>query len=198
MAKVNTEEGKSLLKKRNDLAKKIFEYEKEHKQKSDADLKTLVKWCKEYEVLTNQALQYDPKVKIWHKKLDYNTWEPLLKKKTSVKAISKKPAKTPEAASTPECNLYYIMLCWTNKNDYFVCGSIIDKVKSYFEKLKLEFFDTQSTKFPDRVEHCSTFKFRGNVETYDTIIKSAEYIIDISASTVVEHCNVGVFGQKIE
>lgn len=205
VSKENREEAKKIVKARNDITKKIADLDKSTKNKTEKELKTLIKMCKEFENYTNFLKNLGYKVEIWHKRLNYKTWEAELENKTSVKSvkkaankkhINKSNSRTPEIKQ--ENNLYYIMLCWTNKNDYFVCGSIIDKVKSYFEKLKLEFLDTQSNTFPDRTEHCSTFKFRGSDETYSTIISSAEYIIDISASTIVEHCNVGVFGQKIE
>jgi hypothetical protein len=205
VSKENREETKRIIQARNDITKKIAALDKSIKNKTEKDLKALIKMCKDFEYYTNFLKNLGYKVEIWHKRLDYKTWEAELENKTSVKSIkktaNKKPIKksiieTPEVKS--ENSLYYIMLCWTNKNDYFVCGSVIDKIKTYFEKLKLEFFDTQTTTFPDRTEHCSTFKFRGSEDTYNTIISSAEYIIDISASTVIEHCNVGVFGKRIE
>lgn len=208
VSKENREEAKKIIKARNDITKKIAEFDKSNKNKSEKDLKALIKMCKDFEYYTNFLKDLGYKVEIWHKRLDYRNWETELKNKTSVKSISKSIKKSANKniinksnTGTPEIsqeNLYYIMLCWTNKNDYFVCGSIIDKIKNYFEKLKLEFFDTQTTKFPDRTEHCSTFKFKGNEDTYNIIISSAEYIIDISASTMIEHCNVAVFGKKIE
>ena len=30
------------------------------------------------------------------------------------------------------------MLCWTAKQDFFVCDNIVNTIRSYFEKLKLE------------------------------------------------------------
>ena len=206
VSKENREEAKKIIQARNDITKKIAELDKSTKNKSEKDLKTLIKMCKDFEYYTNFLKNLGYKVEIWHKRLDHKTWEAELENKTPVKNIrkaankkhiNKSNTRTPEVKQE-NTHLYYILLCWTNKNDYFVCGSIIDKVKSYFEKLKLEFFDTQTTTFPDRTEHCSTFKFRGSEDAYNTIISSAEYIIDISASTVVEHCNVGVFGQLIE
>lgn len=206
VSKENREETKRIIQARNDITKKIAALDKSTKNKTEKDLKDLIKMCKDFEYYTNFLKNLGYKVEIWHKRLDHKTWEDELENKTSVKSVKKAANKkyiNKSNTRTPEIkqdnnHLYYIMLCWTNKNDYFVCGSVIDRIKTYFEKIKLEFFDTQSTSFPDRTEHCSTFKFRGSEDTYNTIISSAEYIIDISASTVVENCNAGVFGKKIE
>lgn len=191
---INKDELKRIKKVRDEITIKITELDKSSKTKSETELKQLIKLCKEFEKYTIQLQELGQNARIWHKRLDYRNWDKELKNKTSIKSL-KKPDQIIKNIEEP---LYYIMLCWTNKNDYFVCGSVIDRIKTYFEKLKLEFFDTQTTTFPDRTEHCSTFKFRGSEDVYNTIISSAEYIIDISASTIIENCNVGVFGKRIE
>lgn len=182
--------------RRTQVAKEVRNLEKEIDSKKK--FQTIIKLCKEFTSVTKFLQSHGEPVDDGPKRYNVKYWEEQFNefnKKQKSLAESKFPKKTETATNN---SLYYIMLCWTNKNDYFVCGSVIDKIKTYFEKLKLEFFDTQTTSFPDRTEHCSTFKFRGSEDMYNTIILSAEYIIDISASTAIEHCNVGVFGQKIE
>lgn len=177
-------------------------------EESRKKYQSLIKICKEFANITDKLQAEGENVTIGAKKYDVKYWEEKYKK---FNELNKPKTKTSETFKSKDNivnnnddlkrssdHLYYVMLCWTNKNDYFVCGSVIDRIKAYFEKLKLEFFDTQTTSFPDRTEHCSTFKFRGSEDVYNTIISSAEYIIDISASTVIEHCNVGVFGRMIE
>lgn len=204
VSKENREEVKRIIQARNNITKKITTLDKSTKNKTEKDLKALIKMCKDFEYYTNFLKNLGYKVEIWHKRLDYRNWEAELKNKTSVKSIKKSANKNiinKSNTGTPEItqnNLYYVMLCWTSKQDYYVCDNIINNIKNYFEKLKLEFFDTQTTVFPDRTEYCSTFKFRGAEAVYNTIISSAEYIIDISISSAIEHCNIGVFGKKIE
>lgn len=184
--------------RRTQVAKEVRDLEKEVDSKKK--FQTIIKLCKEFTSVTKFLQSQGEPVDDGPKRYNVKYWEDQFNE-FNKKQKSLEESKFPKKVETPVASnnsLYYIMLCWTNKNDYFVCGSVIDKIKTYFEKLKLEFFDTQTTSFPDRTEHCSTFKFRGSEDTYNTIISSAEYIIDISASTVIEHCNVGVFGQKIE
>ena len=185
--------------KRTQVAKEVRDLEKEVDSKKK--FQTIIKLCKEFTSVTKFLQSHGEPVDDGPKRYNVKYWEEQFnefnKKQKSLEE-SKFPKKVETPVTATNNSLYYIMLCWTNKNDYFVCGSVIDRIKTYFEKLKLEFFDTQTTSFPDRTEHCSTFKFRGSEDVYNTIISSAEYIIDISASTIIENCNVGVFGQKIE
>jgi hypothetical protein len=74
----------------------------------------------------------------------------------------------------------------------------VNSVKSYFEKLQLEFIDTTTDNFPDRNEFVSTYKIKTTHDVYNTIINSAEFIIDMNTTSINEKCNVGVFGKKIE
>lgn len=185
--------------RRTQVAKEVRDLEKEADSKKK--FQTIIKLCKEFTSVTKFLQSHGEPVDDGPKRYNVKYWEEQFnefnKKQKSLEE-SKFPKKVETPVTETNNSLYYIMLCWTNKNDYFVCGSVIDRIKTYFEKLKLEFFDTQTTSFPDRTEHCSTFKFRGSEDVYNTIISSAEYIIDISASTIIENCNVGVFGQKIE
>ena len=190
------EDKKTLLKKRKDLNQQIFDYDKEHKKKSEEDLKILIKWCKEYESLTKQYQKFDKNAKIWHTKLDYRNWEKILKEKTSVAKVVK--SKSIKETDQIETNLYYINLAWTVKPNYYVCNSIIDKIKNYFEKMKLTYTFTYMDEFPDRIEYSHEFKIKCTEDVYNTIISSAEYILEISTESAYESCNIGIFGRKIE
>lgn len=202
----SSQEVKDMHARRWQIIYKVRELEIE--SDSPTKFKSLIKICKEFAAITKSLQDLGRKVDIGAKKYDVKFWEEKYKKFNELNKPKTKTSETFKSKDNINTNnddlkrsddhLYYVMLCWTNKNDYFVCGSVIDRIKAYFEKLKLEFFDTQTTSFPDRTEHCSTFKFRGSEDVYNTIISSAEYIIDISASTIIEHCNVGVFGKKIE
>lgn len=210
-----TKEQKEIAKKtiqlRNDITKKIAELDKLTKNKNESDLKELIKNCKLFEKYTNTLKDLGYKVEIWHKRLDYRNWELMLNEKTSIKSVTK--TKTKKAAKSKKAEnkkhiiqkaenqnsdiLYYIMLCWTTRQDYCICDNAVNAIKKYFEKMKLEFMDTMVDSFPDRIEYTSTYKIKTTPEVYKTIIDSAEYILDISTSNVHEKCNIGVFGKKI-
>lgn len=182
----------NLRQTRDGLNAKIFELDRSNKNKSIKLLKQLIKLCKDYEKYTNELKSYGYKVELWHKTLRQSYWEEILKSKT---AIEVKPKK--QAVST-DSSLYYIMLCWTANKEFFVCDTIINTVRLYFEKLKLEFMDTSKDEFPDRTEFVSTYKIKTTQEVYNTIMNSAEFIIDNNTTSIHEKCNVGVFGKKIE
>ena len=120
MAKVskdNREEAKRIIQARNDITKKIAALDKSIKNKTEKDLKTLIKMCKDFEYYTDFLKNLGYKVEIWHKRLDHKTWEAELENKTSVKSVKKAAAKKPIKKSiieTPEVksenSLYYIML----------------------------------------------------------------------------------------
>lgn len=215
LSKEEREHAKKVVDLREALRHKVTEIDKTTKIKTEADLKNLIKLCKEYAAHTKTLKDYGYSIDVWLKKMKVETWEEQLNAKTSIKSIAKKQPKQtiksakPEikkpiskavsAVETPESeSLYYIMLCWTTKQNYCVCDSVVENIRKYLEKMKLEFMDTMSDNFPDRVEFTSTYKIKTTPEVYKTIIDSAEYILDISANTIHETCNVGVFGKKIE
>ena len=74
-------------------------------------------------------------------------------------------------------------------------------IKKYFEYLKtkfsIEYFDTTEDVFPERKEYTCTYKLRANEDVYNTILSSAEYILEISSSYAQDMCNIGIFGKKI-
>lgn len=176
------------------LYKEIMDYDKEHKQKLDVHYKHLIKLCKEFEKNIVILQNYGYKTSVWHKKLNYRTWEVELKSKTN---ISSQKIESNTSIQDKE-NLYYIMLAWTVKPNYYVCNSIIDKIKNYLEKMKLTYIFTYTDEFPDRIEYSHEYKIKCTEEVYNTIINSAEYILEISTDSAYESCNIGVFGRKIE
>lgn len=178
-------------------------YIRSGKTESTNDLKTVIKLCKEIEEESNKLAQFGLKTDIPSAKLRYQIWEdklnsikPSKKENKEVKVKSKNQSTNINNINTT--NLYYIMLCWTAKQDFFVCDNIVNTIRSYFEKLKLEFMDTQSDKFPDRTEFVSTYKIKTTQEVFDIIMNSVEFIIDNNTTSIHEKCNVGVFGKKIE
>lgn len=184
---------------------------KKIKNKTENDYKTIIKYCKEVVSQLNLLSKYGFKAELPSKCLDPSYWQAeldkfvgndIIKPKKKVKKI-KKDAKQiiekPEQ-TTPE-SLYYIMLCWLTKKDYFVCDSTIENIKKYFEYLKtkfsIEYFDTTEDVFPERKEYTCTYKLRANEDVYNTILSSAEYILEISSSYAQDMCNIGIFGKKI-
>jgi hypothetical protein len=110
------------------------------------------------------------------------------KKKIKAKEIKTKPVV--------ENGYYNIMLCWTVKPDYCLCESIIEKLRKYFESVKLDAIDLAKTEFPNRTEFCETYKLRGSKEKYDLILNSADYLLHILADSTYDKCNIGIFGKS--
>ena len=113
-------------------------------------------------------------------------------------AFVNKPKAKPKAKKTDKNkkNKYNIILCWTIKPDYCVCESIIAKVKNYMSTIKLKCNDITRIDFPDRVEFCQTYELNCTKEKYDLIMKSAEYILELSTDSIYDKCNVGIFGKE--
>lgn len=179
------------------LYKEIMNYDKEHKQKLDVHYKHLIKLCKEFEKNIVILQNYGYKTSVWHKKLNYRTWEAEFKTKINIRA-PKIENNTNNTNIQDKTNLYYINLAWTVKPNYYVCNSVIDKVKNYFEKMKLTYIFTYIDEFPDRIEYSHEYKIKCTEDVYNTIIISAEYILEISTDSAYESCNIGIFGRKIE
>lgn len=172
--------------------------------------KSLIKICKEFATITKNLQDLGEKVDIGPKKYSVQYWEDLYKKfsanqreiakakeaKNSIDTIKKKTSN--KISTSNEVNLYYINLAWTVKPNYYVCNSIIDKVKNYLEKMKLTYTFTFMDEFPDRIEYSHEYKIKCTEDVYNTIISSAEYILEISTDSAYESCNIGVFGRKIE
>jgi hypothetical protein len=110
----------------------------------------------------------------------------------------KKKAKAKEAKSKPvvDDGYYNIMLCWSVQPDYCLCESIIEKLRKYFESVKVPAIDLAKTEFPDRTEFCETYKLRGSKEKYDLILNSADYLLHILADSTYDKCNIGIFGRS--
>lgn len=95
-------------------------------------------------------------------------------------------------------NIYNIMLCWTTKVDYCVCDSIINAVRDYLLKMKLEKVDNHTTTFIDKIEYCEVYQITTTKDIYEIILNSTQYILDISSDSIYDKCNVGVFGKEIK
>lgn len=107
--------------------------------------------------------------------------------------LNNRPNK--KIVTTSDQQLYNIMLCWTIKNDYCVCDSIIETMQNYFTNIGLNVEDTIKSTFPDRTEFCQNYRYTGSKSTYEMILKSAEYILNIATVSAYEKCNIGVFGK---
>ena len=113
--------------------------------------------------------------------------------------VNRPKTKTKVKKKTPSKHIkqtYNIMLCWTIKPDYCVCESIIEKIQKYFESIKVASHDTTWTEFPDRIEFCETYKLNCTKEQYQLILRSAEYILDITTDSAYDKCNMGIFGKE--
>lgn len=117
--------------------------------------------------------------------------------KTKYKDYKKKnKAKETKTKPVVESGYYNIMLCWTVKPDYCLCESIIEKLRKYFESVKLDAIDLTKTEFPNRTEFCETYKLRGSKEKYNLILNSADYLLHILADSTYDKCNIGIFGKS--
>jgi hypothetical protein len=109
----------------------------------------------------------------------------------------KKKAKAKETKAKPvEDGYYNIMLCWTVKPDYCLCESIIEKLRKYFESIKIPVVDLVKTEFPNRIEFCETYKLRCTKDKYELIISSAEYLLNALSDSIYDKCNIGIFGRS--
>lgn len=207
MAKISPEI-KKLHDKRWDTVHKIRDMIKEKDSNKKYD--TLIKLCKELHKIVDTINDKGGKadadaqrfsVEYWKERYaKYNNWLNRPNKKTKPKWTDNSII-TPQKSTSSESdskNVYFIMLCWTAKPEYCVCDSIIENVKSYLKTMKCDYFDTEATLFPDRIEYCTTFKFKATKEVYEVILSSAKYILDMSTDTIYENCNIGIFGKKVD
>ena len=117
--------------------------------------------------------------------------------KTKYKEYKKK-VKAKEAKSKPvvDDGYYNIMLCWSIKPNYCLCESIIEKIRKYFDSIKIPAVDLTKTEFPDRTEFCETYNLRCSKEKYDLVLNSADYLLHILADSTYDKCNIGIFGRS--
>ena len=91
-----------------------------------------------------------------------------------------------------------ISLCWSVRPDYCVCDHIVSKVRDYLLKMGLKKIDETQQVFDDRTEFSETYRFVGAKILYTMIVKSAEYVLEVSSDSIHDKCNVGVYGKKVE
>lgn len=108
-----------------------------------------------------------------------------------------KPKPKPKKSTINQKKDFSISLCWTIKPDYCVCEGIIAKIQKYFETIKISSTDITRTEFPDRIEFCETYRLKCTKEKFDLILKSAEYLLDITTESAYDKCNMGIFGQQL-
>lgn len=149
----------------------------------------LIKLAKDYEKITTDMNLEGISAKVYPVTLSVQYWT------DAYEDFLHGIKKSKKSETITDENLYNIMLCWTIKNDYCVCDSIIENMQMYFSNIGLITEDTVKTTFPDRTEFCQNYKFTGSKASYDLIMKSAEYILEISTVSAYEKCNVGIFGK---
>jgi superfamily II helicase len=151
----------------------------------------MVKLAKNYEKVTTDMNLEGFNAKVHPNNMSVQYWQDAFEDFLhDTKKLKKTVTKTDD-------HLYNIILCWTIKNDYCVCDSIIETMQNYFTNMGLSVEDTTKTTFPDRTEFCQNYKFSGSKSSYDLLMKSAEYILDITTLSAYEKCNVGIFGKKL-
>lgn len=149
----------------------------------------MVKLAKNYEKVTTDMNLEGFNAKVHPNNMSVQYWQ------DEFDSFLHNTKKSKKAVTKTDDNLYNIILCWTIKNDYCVCDSIIETMQNYFKNMGLTVEDTVKTKFPDRTEFCQNYKFSGSKSNYDLLMKSAEYILDITTLSAYEKCNVGIFGK---
>ena len=158
-----------------------------------------------FEKLIDITTKYEKYLKQLNKKLSTElkpglvsltsaTWK--TKYKEYKKKIKVKEAKTKPVKHVVEDGYYNIMLCWSIKPNYCLCESIIEKIRKYFDSIKVPAVDLTKTEFPDRTEFCETYKLRCSKEKYDLILNSADYLLHILADSTYDKCNIGIFGRS--
>ena len=185
-----------LIKKKDQIAEDINMHSKAEDDKTK--FTTIIKLCKSYkDVVTDLQLE-GVKVRAISKRFTTEYWQEKYDKfieAEKIKINEKKSEK--DVTKPPKKFIYNIVLCWTTKADYCICDSIIGKVRDYLLKMDLKLIDTSNDNFIDRSEHTETYKIKTTEDIYKTILSSAEYILDISADSVYDRCNVGIFGKRI-
>ena len=161
---------------------------------SEGKFKKLIKQTKLYKSLIDDMNLEGFPAKVWPATFETARWTEAYndfmhhKKEQCVKAYK----SVKEKQST-----HIITLCWTIKPDYCVCEPIVNRLQKYFESIEVPVSDLISTEFPDRVEFCESYKLVGTEEKYNLVMKSAQYILDITADSIYDKCNIGLFGKKL-
>lgn len=161
---------------------------------SEEKFKKLIKATKLYKSLIDDMNLEGFSAKVWPATFETKRW--IEAQAEFIKAKKDRCIKSYRAVKENN-STYTITLCWTIKPDYCVCEPIVNKLQKYFASLNIPSVDRVSTEFPDRVEFCETYKLVGTEEKYELIIKSAEYILDITADSIYDKCNIGLFGKKL-
>ena len=163
------------------------------KRKNSVDkFEKLIALTKEYKELTYQLLLDGSDVEIQSDKLRVDYW-----KRIYDEFLLEEHAKETEIKKRTD-RKWNITLCWSARPDYCVCDNVVDKVRKYLIEMGLKHMSDERTEFDDRVEFREVYQFNGPKVVYDTYLKSAEYILTITADSIHDMCNVGVYGKKVE
>lgn len=153
----------------------------------------LIKLSKEYESLISDMNLEGFSGKVYGKKYETKYWIEVYNEFKNGKSNKKIVTDN----KIQENNMYDIILCWTIKHDYCVCEPVIEKIQNYFKSINISAIDLVKTNFIDRVEFCETYRLECTKEKFDLILKSAEYILDITADSIYDKCNIGIFGKSL-
>lgn len=154
----------------------------------------LLKLSRDYKKIILEMQLDRFKIEVSQKYLSEETWQE--KYNDFLKGTHKNKKHEPQK----EDNIFSwnIILCWTIKHDYCICDSIIDNIKNYLNLIGLTYIDITKTEFPDRTEFCEQYSIKCSTDNYNIIMKSVDYILNISSNSIHDKCNIGVFGKKLE
>ena len=189
-------EKRELYKAKRQKIRKDFEAALKRKD-SDSKFQELIRLTKEFEKVTTDMNLDGIAAKVHPEKMQSSIWVKAYEDYMHGTHEGTTVKKSKKSVTISDQQLYNILLCWTIKHDYCVCDSIIETLQNYFMSIGLITDGTTKTSFPDRTEFCQTFKLTGTKEYFDLIIKSAEYILDITTVSAYEKCNIGIFGKEI-
>lgn len=100
----------------------------------------------------------------------------------------------------PEKEIYHnIMLCWSVKfsytdKDITIINDITETVDKYLKLIGFNNSEHTITDFQDRREFCRTYRCKCNLEKYNIVVKSAEYLLNTIRDNKYD---IEVFGKKI-
>lgn len=189
-------EKREQYKLRRQKIKKDFEAALKRKD-SDSKFQELIRLTREFEKVTTDMNLDGIAAKVHPEKMQSSIWVKAYEDYMHGAEEERSPKKTKKPTSASDQQLYNVLLCWTIKHDYCVCDSIIETLQNYLMAIGLTSEGTTKSSFPDRTEFCQTFKLTGTKEYFDLVIRSAEYILEITTVSAYEKCNVGIFGKEI-
>lgn len=177
--------------KRNRLRNTIYSAAK--RKDSTDKFERLISLTKEYGQMTYELTLAGCQMSIDSDRLRESYWKRLYDE-----YILTKQEQVNEKISKKTDRKWNITLCWSVRPDYCVCDHIVGRVRNYLITMGLRKVDECQQVFDDRTEFSETFRFEGAKVLYSMIVKSAEYVLDVSSDSIHDKCNVGIYGKKVE